>query len=85
MILEMYSGMLIGTEILVLASKDKTMNGIRGLVMDETKNMLVILTPEERQVKIPKSIVTLSVGAKPANLTIEGSKLIGTPADRIKG
>jgi RNase P/RNase MRP subunit p29 len=81
----MYSGMLIGTEILVLASKDKTMKGIRGLVMDETKNMLVILTPEERQVKIPKSIVTLSIGAKPANLTIEGSKLIGTPADRIKG
>ena len=81
----MFAGMLIGTEILVLASKDKTMNGVRGLVMDETKNMLVILTPEERQVKIPKSIVTLSVGSKPNNLTIEGSKLIGTPADRIKG
>ena len=81
----MFAGMLIGTEILVLASKDKTMNGIRGLVMDETKNMLVILTPEERQVKIPKSIVTLSVSSKPNNLTIEGSKLIGTPADRIRG
>jgi RNase P/RNase MRP subunit p29 len=83
--LKMFAGMLIGTEILVLASKDKTLNGIRGLVMDETKNMLLILTPEERQLKIPKSIVTLSIGAKPSNFTIDGSKLIGTPADRIKG
>ncbi|MDA4111146.1 MAG: ribonuclease P protein subunit [Thaumarchaeota archaeon] len=81
----MFGGMLIGTEILVLASKDKTMNGIKGLVLDETKNMLVILTPEERQVMIPKSIVTLSVPSKPNNLTIDGSKLIGTPAERIKG
>jgi len=77
--------MLIGRGIAVLASKDKTMNGIRGLVLEETKNMLLIVTPEKKQVFIPKSIVTLSLEAKPTNLTIEGSKLIGTPAERIKG
>ncbi|MFI5420181.1 MAG: ribonuclease P component 1 family protein [Nitrososphaerales archaeon] len=77
--------MLIGREIAVLASKDKTMNGIRGMVLEETKNMLLIVTPEKKQVFIPKSIVTLSLEAKPTNLTIEGSKLIGTPSERIKG
>jgi RNase P/RNase MRP subunit p29 len=81
----MFAGMLIGRGIAVLASKDKTMNGIRGLVLEETKNMLLIVTPEKKQVFIPKSIVTLSLEAKPTNLTIEGSKLIGTPAERIKG
>ncbi len=81
----MFSGLLVGREILVLASKDKTLNGISGLVMDETKNMLLVLTAEEKQLKIPKSIVTLSLNAKPNRITIEGSKLIGTPADRIKG
>jgi RNase P/RNase MRP subunit p29 len=81
----MFAGMLIGREIVVLASKDKTISGIQGMILDETKNTLLVLTPQNRQLRIPKSIVTLSLEAKPVNLTIEGSKLIGTPAERIKG
>lgn len=81
----MFAGMLIGREIAVLVSKDKTMNGVRGLVLEETKNMLSVITPENKLVRIPKSVVTLSLEAKPSNITIEGSKLIGTPAERIKG
>ena len=78
--------MLIGREIEVLASRDKTMLKLRGLVVNETKNLLVIMTAEERQVNIPKSIVTLNVSLKNSEkLIVEGSKLIGTPADRIKG
>ncbi len=80
--------MLIGREIEVLASRDKSMLNLKGLVIDETKNMLVVVTPLERQVKIPKSIITLSVSNRRRNekaLIIEGSKLIGTPAERIKG
>jgi len=78
--------MLIGREIEVLASRDKTMLKLRGLVVNETKNLLVIMTAEERQVTIPKSIVTLNVSLKNSEkLIVEGSKLIGTPADRIKG
>jgi RNase P/RNase MRP subunit p29 len=82
----MYSGMLIGREIEVLASRDISMLKLKGLVIDETKNLLVVMTPLDRQVKIPKSIVTLSVSNKlNENMVIEGSKLIGTAADRIKG
>ncbi len=83
--MKMFAGMLIGREIAVLASKDKTLDGIRGLVLEETKNMLLIVTPEKKQIHIPKSIVTVSLKAKPSNLTIEGPRLIGTPAERIKG
>jgi RNase P/RNase MRP subunit p29 len=81
----MFAGMLIGRDIVILASKDKTISGIKGLVLDETKNTLVVLTSQNRKLRIPKPIVTLSLEAKPANITIEGSKLIGTPAERIKG
>jgi len=82
----MYSGMLIGAEIEVIASHDRSMLNLKGLVMDETKNMLVVLTQAEREVKIPKSIVTLSIsGGKMDRPNIEGSSLIGTPAERIKG
>jgi len=78
--------MLIGKEIEVLASRDSSILNLRGLVIDETKNLLVVITPLERQVKVPKSIVTLRVGFdKKEDLVIDGSKLLGTPADRIKG
>jgi ribonuclease P protein subunit POP4 len=78
--------MLIGREIEVLASRDKTMLKLRGLVVNETKNLIVVTTPQERRVNIPKSIVTLSISSKNSEkLIIEGSNLIGTPADRIKG
>ena len=82
----MYSGMLIGREIEVLASRDMSMQKLKGLVIDETKNLLVVMTPLDKQVKIPKSIVTISVSnSLNENLVLEGSKLIGTAADRIKG
>jgi len=78
--------MLIGREIEVIASRDKTMLKLKGLVVNETKNLIVVMTSEERQVNIPKSIVTLEISNKQSGkLKIEGSDLIGTPADRIKG
>ena len=81
----MFAGMLIGREIVILASKDKSITGVQGKVLDETKNTLLVLTPQLKQLRIPKSIVTISLEAKPANLTLDGAKLIGTPAERIKG
>lgn len=51
--------MLIGREVEVLASRDKSMLKLRGLVIDETKNLLVLRTSLDREVKLPKSIVTL--------------------------
>jgi ribonuclease P protein subunit POP4 len=78
--------MLIGREVEVLASRDKTLLKLRGLVLNETKNLIVVITPEERQVKIPKSIVTLNITLKNSEkIIVEGVRLIGTPSDRIKG
>ena len=60
--------MLIGREMEVLASRDKSMLKLRGLVIDETKNLLVLRTSLDREVKLPKSIVTLGLENKKANL-----------------
>lgn len=82
----MYSGMLIGAEIEVIASRDGSMLNLKGLVVDETKNLLVVLTPGEKQIKIPKSVVTINVSSERSeSRVIEGWKLVGTPAERIKG
>jgi ribonuclease P protein subunit POP4 len=83
----LFTGLLIGKQVEVVASKDPTLKGIRGAIMDETKNMLLVVTADERRVNIPKSVVTLAVkdDRSPKVLTIEGSKILGTPAERIKG
>jgi len=78
--------MLIGKEIVVLASRDKSMLNLKGLVINETKNLLVVATTLDKEIKVPKSIVTVSViNGKKDNIVLEGSKLLGTAADRIKG
>ncbi len=70
----------------VLASRDSTMLKLKGLVIDETKNLLVLRTNFDREVKVPKSIVSIGLATnKGEAIVLEGSKLIGTPSDRIKG
>jgi RNase P/RNase MRP subunit p29 len=78
--------MLIGREVEVLASRDLSMIKLKGMVIDETRNLLVLRTILDREVKIPKSIVTIGLAnSKGESLVLEGSKLVGTPAERIKG
>jgi RNase P/RNase MRP subunit p29 len=83
----MYMGLLIGKEIEVVASKDPTLKGIRGSIMDETKNILLVLTADDRRLSVPKSVVTLAIrdGRNAKSFVIEGSGILGTPAERIKG
>lgn len=83
----MYNALLIGKRIEVLAALDKTLIAKKGLVVDETKNLLTIETLNGSLLKLPKSIVTLGVfdSSDKSSITIEGSKLVGTPSDRIKG
>ena len=70
----------------MLASRDLSMLKLKGLVIDETKNLLVLRTTVDREIKVPKSIVTIGlVNGKGEPLVLEGSKLVGTPAERIKG
>jgi ribonuclease P protein subunit POP4 len=82
----MFAGMLIGKEIEVLASRDSTLLGLKGLVVDETRNTLHIVTQTHKELTVPKSIVTLNViNQKKESLVIQGPNLLGTPAERIKG
>jgi RNase P/RNase MRP subunit p29 len=83
----MYNGLLIGKRIEVLSALDKTLVKKGGLVVDETKNLLIIQSLSGSLLKLPKSVMTLSVydAREDSPLTFDGSKLIGTPDDRIKG
>lgn len=70
---------LIGTEIEIIDSGNKTLIGLCGKVIDETKNTLTIRT-EKGNKKIPKETVEFMIG----NKKINGKKILGRIEVRIK-
>lgn len=75
---------LIGLEVKIEKSTDKTHKGLMGKVIDESYNTLKI-DARGREKIIPKAntifIFTLPNGVK---VEVEGKVLIGRPEDRIK-
>ncbi len=74
---------IIGLEAEVVDAENKSLIGLRGLVVDETKNMLSI---EKDGVvkKVVKSQVTLKILFEGQAFQIDGKVLVGRPEDRLK-
>ncbi len=86
---------LIGLDIKVVDSSNKTLNGIRGRVVDETRNMLKVETDEQEKM-IPKSgssfIFTIMSSHQTnegkrylqSDLKVDGRLLLSQPENRIQ-
>ncbi|WEU39845.1 MAG: ribonuclease P protein subunit [Candidatus Odinarchaeum yellowstonii] len=74
---------LIGLKINIIDSSDRSLKGLTGLVLDETKNTLII-RQNSRILRIPKKVVRISLREKDRRITFNGSKLLGLPENRIK-
>ena len=75
---------LIGQPVTILNSADPSLKNMHGKIVYETKNLLVI-NKGQNIVKIPKSIVTISLRLPDGNdCVINGSDLVGRPEDRIQ-
>jgi ribonuclease P protein subunit POP4 len=74
---------LIGLKVNVKKSKNVSQEKISGIVIDETKNMLII-EYKGREVMIPKknTLFEFEIGEK--KIEIDGNLLIGRPEDRLK-
>ena len=73
---------LIGLEVEVIESSDKSQVGIKGRVVDETKNTLVI---EDRKEKtVPKKNAKFRVRIDDETIEIKGNKIAYAPENRIK-
>lgn len=70
---------LIGLKCRVIHATNPGLIGLEGIVVDETKHMLV-LSSGIKEKKIPKSEVVLKFG----RIEIEGKELVGRPEDRVK-
>ncbi len=82
---ELLQGELIGLMIEVEESSNKDMIGLRGRVVDESRNTFVIETAQNEEKRIPKAenvfIFSFEDGVR---ARVHGNMLIARPEDRIK-
>jgi len=72
---------LIGLDVKVIESENHFNKGIKGKIIDETKNMFIIKTKETRK-KIIKDQCVFEFKEK--NIQINGKSLSTRPEERIK-
>jgi ribonuclease P protein subunit POP4 len=75
---------LIGLEVEVKNSANKSQIGIKGRVVDETYKMLVIETKKGEKMIEKKSSVFIFKLPNGKKVEVEGWVLVGRPEDRIK-
>jgi ribonuclease P protein subunit POP4 len=74
----------IGTEASVVRSKHPGYVGIRGKVMDETKNTFTLLHEGKRKTIIKDNVVFHFKFSDGTVVEIDGKLLVGRPEDRLK-
>ena len=75
---------LIGLDAKVVRACNRAIRGARGVVIDESKNMITLLQ-QGRKVLIPKNIATFRFILSDGCLVdVDGKRLIGRPESRLK-
>ncbi len=76
---------LIGLEAEVVESSNKNLVGIRGKVVDETRNMLVIFDKRKNMEKrVEKKISKFMFIVSGKKVIVNGALLVARPEDRIR-
>lgn len=75
---------LIGLKVKVVESSNKKNIGIKGRVINETRNILVIEKSNGKEVKLSKETNVFVFELDGKNVRIDGKVLVGRPEDRIK-
>lgn len=78
---------LIGLDVEIKDSKNESLIGLRGKIVDETKNTVLIETGRGKKKRTKKVLkeqasFTLQIGSK--KIQVEGSLLLGRPEERLK-
>ena len=75
---------LIGLRVRIVANANKSLVGVSGRIVDETRNMLVIEKADGEEVSVPKETGIFSLEVGRAWVKVDGRVLVGRPEDRIK-
>ena len=74
---------LIGLDAKISGASNKSQNGIKGLITEETRNTLTIsLGKKERILVKDEASIIFNLGD--TSVEVEGKTLIGRPEDRVK-
>ena len=73
---------LIGLSIKIIESKNKSLVGLNGKIIDETQNTLSLQTANSIK-KIIKNQITMKIKSNQKEIVIEGKDLVGRPHERI--
>lgn len=72
---------LIGLDVKIIGSKNRSNIGIKGKIIDETRNSMVIKTDNGDKMVLKENVV-LELTNK--GLMVDGKMLAGRPEERIK-
>ncbi|MBU0662113.1 MAG: ribonuclease P protein subunit [Candidatus Diapherotrites archaeon] len=76
---------LIGLRVKVAECADAGMKGIKGKVVDESRNVLIIdLENGKGERRIPKKDAVFEFEIAEGKVLLEGRKIIARPEDRVK-
>ena len=74
---------LIGCAIEVTGATNSSLIGIKGKIVDETKNTIIIKDKENRKKSLLKEQVTFIISIKDKRIEIDGKKIKKRPEKRI--
>jgi ribonuclease P protein subunit POP4 len=75
---------LIGLDVTVTSSKDPNFKGLRGKIIDESKNMLVLFRQGKKH-RLPKNIAAFRLRLQDGTIVeVDGSRLVARPENRLK-
>ena len=74
---------LIGLDIEIVDAQNESLVGIKGVVIDETRNCLIIGTKDGEK-KVLKKGVEIKTKVDGKEIIITGDFLVGRPEERIK-
>ncbi|WP_455279578.1 ribonuclease P protein component 1 [[Eubacterium] cellulosolvens] len=82
--LNMTKNEFIGLDVRISKSHNKQLVGMRGRIIDETRNTLV-LRRGSKIIRIPKNIVHFHMSLPSGNIIkVDGRSIVARPEDRIK-
>ncbi len=75
---------IIGLDTRVAGSTNKQLVGLKGRIIDETRNTITILDGKRKQI-VPKDVAVLRIRLPDGTwIEVDGKKLVGRPEDRVK-
>jgi ribonuclease P protein subunit POP4 len=81
--IDMLKHEFIGRQLEIVKSSNKTLVGVKGKIIDETKNTFDIETAEDIK-RVLKNVVFVKINFGAKNAVVDGKLLVARPEDRLK-